>query len=369
MINTKCRKNNRKARKEKSECDNNFCPCTGVPRIVVEIDKSVKNAQKYLRRTMVEGNNNIHRAIVCLICDSQITGTNPVYYLHKNDILKNKHKLSVQSYNENFGCKMDPLLAKQYEVSGFPGLLLSPRSISAKEDKLTACSSCYSSIKRQCNIKGENPPKYAIANGLAIGFLPEILDVQMPDGNHIKMKIVTRDEAGYIVDDHLTPLVCAAIAPVRPHAYILAYNGGRHQSIKGNFQFFEANQSKVTGALNKVQSLGTSSNIYVVLCGPMTPSQKNIVRNKREINTNFYLHLVRWFKAHHPGFRDVDLQCPQIHLVEDAESPHNTDEEGDPATEAQCDEGLFYFTNGNAPKKETSVYRTTRELAMAILEN
>ena len=83
----------------------------------------------------------------------------------------------------------------------------------------------------------------------------------------------------------------------------------------------------------------------------MTPSQKNIVRNKQEIKTNFYLHLVRWFKAHCPGFRDVDLQFPKIHLMVDAQSSHNTDEEGDLATETQCDERVFYFTSGNAPKK------------------
>ena len=101
----------------------------------------------------------------------------------------------------------------------------------------------------------------------------------------------------------------------------------------------------------------------------MTPAQKTIVRNKREIDTTFYLHLVRWFKAHHPGFKDVTLDCPKIHLVEDVESPHNTDQEGDPLIKTQFEEGVFYFTSGHEPRKETSVCKTTRELAMAILEN
>ena len=101
----------------------------------------------------------------------------------------------------------------------------------------------------------------------------------------------------------------------------------------------------------------------------MTPAQKTVVRNKRGIDTTFYLHLVRWFKAHHSGFNDVTLDCPNINLVEDAESPHNTDEEGDPLIEMQCEDGVFYFTSGNEPRKETSVFKTTRELAVAILEN
>ena len=90
-------------------------------------------------------------------------------------------------------------------------------------------------------------------------------------------------------------------------------------------------------ALNGIRNLGATSNIYVVLCGAMTPAQKTIVRNKRELDTGFYLHLLRWFKAHHPGFGGMELECPRIHLVEDAESLHNTDEEGDAVVESHCE--------------------------------
>ena len=120
---------------------------------------------------------------------------------------------------------------------------------------------CHSSTTNKHDLKNENPPKHAIANGLAIGHLPEILEVEMPDGNLVRMETVGRDEKGNIVVEHLTPVICAAVAPVRPHAYVLAYNGGRHQSIKGNYQFFKADQSKIAGALNRVQSLDSSSNI------------------------------------------------------------------------------------------------------------
>ena len=152
----------------------------------------------------------------------------------------------------------------------------------------------------------------------------------MPDGGWVKETTVKKDKRGDIIDNFLTPVLCASIAPVRPHAYILSYNGGRHQSIRGNHQFFEADHTKVAGALNKIKTLGASSNLHVVLCGPMTPAQKTILRNKRVLNTHFYLNLLRWFKAHHAGFADVELACPEINLVEDAESPRNTDQERDP---------------------------------------
>ena len=101
----------------------------------------------------------------------------------------------------------------------------------------------------------------------------------------------------------------------------------------------------------------------------MTPAEKTIVHNKRVLNTNFYLNLRCWFKAQHAGFADIELVCPEINLVEDAESPRNTDKEGDPVIETQCNEGVFYFTSGNEPRKETSVFETTPELAMSILQN
>ena len=231
---------------------------------------------------MVDGNRNIHKGLVCVVCDGQITGTDPVCYLSTDQIDKHRKRLSVQSYNEYFGGEMDPVLAKQYEVDegDLSGLLLSPRSYRNKEGKFVACSHCHSSMTNKRNLKNENPPKYAIANGLAIGYLPEILEVKMPEGKVVKMGLFGRNQHGDIVVEHLTPIICAAVAPVRQHAYVLAYNGGRHQSIKGNYIFFEADQSKIAGTLNRVESLRSSSNIYVLLCGSMTPAQKTIVRNK-----------------------------------------------------------------------------------------
>ena len=101
----------------------------------------------------------------------------------------------------------------------------------------------------------------------------------------------------------------------------------------------------------------------------MTPAQKVIVRQKKVIDSAFYKNLIHWFKAHHPGFRYKDLDPPEIHLVEDDETHHNTDNEGDPQIETRCEEGVFYFTSGNSPRRDTSVYKTTRELALAILDN
>ena len=104
---------------------------------------------------MVDGDRNIHKGLVCVVCDGQITGTAPVCYLSKDQIDKHRKRLSVQSYNEYFGGEMDPVLAKQYEVDedGLSGLLLSPRSHRNKEGKYVACSHCHSSMTNKRNLR------------------------------------------------------------------------------------------------------------------------------------------------------------------------------------------------------------------------
>ena len=48
----------------------------------------------------------------------------------------------------------------------------------------------------------------------------------------------------------------------------------------------------------------------------MTPAQKDIARDQRELNQEFFLDLLRWFKGVHPGFEDVDLNCLEISRVD-----------------------------------------------------
>ena len=133
-----------------------------------------------------------------------------------------------------------------------------------------------------CSIKNDNPPGYATGNGVAIGCIPNIIEVQNSDGSLVQENITSGDGS-----DRLTPLLCAEIAPVRPRAYIFGYNGGQHTFIRGNIQLFGADQVRVAHALNRVRNLGATSNIYVVLCGSVIPTRNTIVRNKKESDTGF----------------------------------------------------------------------------------
>ena len=70
----------------------------------------------------------------------------------------------------------------------------------------------------------------------------------------------------------------------------------------------------------------------------------------------------------HPGFEDVDLNCPEINLIEDPETEHNTDIEGDPDVEKRMEGAVFYFTSSGEPTKDTAIYSSTKRLALALLE-
>eukprot|EP00984_Skeletonema_dohrnii_P006195 scaffold2225_cov90-Skeletonema_dohrnii-CCMP3373.AAC.1 len=65
--------------------------------------------------------------------------------------------------------------------------------------------------------ESDNPPKYDIANGFAIGQVPTRI----------------------LENDDITEEMCALLAPIRPYAYLFAYSAGAHKSIKGHYSFFE----------------------------------------------------------------------------------------------------------------------------------
>ena len=69
------------------------------------------------------------------------------------------------------------------------------------------------------------PPKYAIANGFAIGEFPEEITRLNPRSQRERKRTINIED----VSNELRALV----APVRPYGYVFAYSGGSHKSIQG----------------------------------------------------------------------------------------------------------------------------------------
>ena len=90
-------------------------------------------------------------------------------------------------------------------------------------------------------------------------------------------------------DDVLTDTLKAMVAPLRPYGCVFAYSGGAQKSLRGNYQFFEMDQNRLGGVMNHLNQSGIGEHIYCVLCGRMTPDQKQIVRKRSRIDTQLYI--------------------------------------------------------------------------------
>ena len=106
-----------------------------------------------------------YQANVCVICDEIIIGTSGFVWLPKSKIIKHKMRLSNPDVCE--------ALRKCYQVDDedLKDILLSPRAKCTISGEYICCSSCNDAL-RESRINNQ-PPKFAIANGWAIGTLPD----------------------------------------------------------------------------------------------------------------------------------------------------------------------------------------------------
>jgi hypothetical protein len=158
-----------------------------VPFIDVSLE-GVKKARTLLTRTAIvvdddhddnDTPNQRHRAIGCVVCDEFIIGTEEQCSITRDQLLEHKDRLGVESYEECHGV-MDNELQKQYEIKGLEGILLSRRFGKDDANNFTVCSRCKEALKADC-ITNKSPPKYSIANGFAIGTIPETIEVKGED--------------------------------------------------------------------------------------------------------------------------------------------------------------------------------------------
>ncbi len=103
----------------------------------------------------------------------------------------------------------------------------------------------------------------------------------------------------------LTDLLKTMLAPVRPYGCVFSYSGGSQKSIKGNYQFFEMDQNRLGAVVNHLNQAGIGEHIYCVLCGRITPDQKQIVRRRAVVDTKLFIDLLTWFvnDSGHPGYQ------------------------------------------------------------------
>jgi hypothetical protein len=323
----------------------------------------MKKAKHFLHRTKDPDNPSRFRAIVCIICDCFIFGTEKIHKLKPDQIRRHYQRLSVESYESHYGQELQPELRKQYQVNryGLQDLLLSTSSKNEK-DGYPTCVGCFHGMHTKFSTK-KTPPKFAIANGFVIGSFPQEIEFINNQGEKVTRKIE---------DNELTDILKAMLAPVRTYGYVFAYSGGSQKSIKGNYQFFEMDQDKLGAVMTHLNQAGIGEHIYVVLCGRMTTEQKQMVRTRAVVNTQLFIDILTWFvtKSGHKGYENITTpeKCPQPVFIEDQETTNNTDKSVDVNVETNMENGTYHFSSAQEPTANTSIYDCMDKFAIAMVQ-
>jgi len=320
----------------------------------VDIKGSIKQARKYDQEVMqVDGNPNAYRSNVCVLCDRLIIGCEAVRKITKEVLLKHSSRISVKSYEAHHQVKLKQELVSQYQIKGLEGLLLSPR---AKQNETAnesvafdACTECFQSWSR--SERRDLPPKHAISNGFAIG--------------HIPTNVITNDK-------EVTEEMCSLLAPTRPFGYLFAYAAGAHKAIRGHFSFFEVDLNHTGAVMNHFLKTGANPLVYVVLCGRMTPKQKQIIKDRVTLDTSKMTRLLEWFvrESGHPAYEGVmpPGDCPQPTIIVDENTTNNTDQEQNPRVEESFAGTTFHFTSSHEPQEDTGIFESNQKFVKAMLD-
>ena len=290
----------------------------------------------------IEG-KSIHRALVCVVCDRCIIGTDSYHWI-SSKTLKYHEKILSASYHYSNG--INAYLKLQYAVADDDifHLLLSPRARKRVSDNsYMCCSECYK-VLSELQVR-KKPPKYAISNGFAIGNLPSN---------------ISRD---------ITPLVNNLVAPIRAFNYFVSFNGGREQKITGNFTFFAQDVSQNMGTLQHVTSTGNNPSVYIVLLGSFTTAQIEKIKRHGSYNVETFKNVYKFLHDNNdyystlPSINDVPLPCiEQIHLNDGRDLV----EEG---TNSNTEQELcwkYWFPSVQDPNSISGSYQNCSEFAKAL---
>ena len=343
-------------RQRKKDSMNSEPETSGEYEIPVNITGPVQQAMKHDQKQImkVEGKPNEYRAAVCVLCDRLIIGCESIHNITAESLRsqEKKTRISIKSYEDYHQVNLKEELISQYQISGhdLEGLLLSPRAKQTTNKNghvaFEACSSCYSAWLNE----SDNPPKHAISNGFAIGHIPK----------HI------------IPDEDITEQMSALVARVRPFAYVFAYTAGAHKAIRGHFSFFEVDLDHTGSVINHFLTTGANPLVYVVLCGRMTPDQKQAVKNQALTNIDKLMKLLEWYinESGHQSYEGVTppRECPKPSFIIDEETTNNTDQEQDPEREGEYAGASFHFSSAHEPQDDTGVYGSSQQFVKAMID-
>jgi hypothetical protein len=131
-------------------------------------------------------------------------------------------------------------------------------------------------------------------------------------------------------------------------------------------------QNRLGGVMSQLNQAGIGEHIYCVLCGRMTPDQKQIFRKRSRVDTQLYIDILSWFvkESCHPDYLNTSIpeDCSQPLLVEDIPTKNNTDKSANKTVETNYEGGTYYFSSAQDPSQHTSVYGSSDIFALAMFQ-
>ena len=115
-----------------------------------------------------------------------------------------------------------------------------------------------------------------------------------------------------------------------------------------HYQFFKTDQSRVGGFVDYNHNIGVTQNMYIMLCGCVTPNQQRIVQARAQIDAEEYTNLLNYIinKAVNPGYREMpkpnNFPCP-VFVVE-TEIENNIYQEVHRDVKGTYQGGTYFFS-------------------------
>ena len=113
------------------------------------------------------------------------------------------------------------------------------------------CDSCYRHILQK---DADKPPKFAISNG---------------------------EMAHHIVNGDMNDILASSVSRVRTFSNFYSYSAGAHKEIKDHHVFFLNDPEHMGASFEYLVNARAPPDIYVVICGCVTPAQHEITRRPK----------------------------------------------------------------------------------------
>ena len=117
---------------------------------------------------------------------------------------------------------------------------------------------------------------------------------------------------------------------------------------------------------------GSSPDMYVMICGRVTPAQRDIIKRRCIINGLDYNTILTWLIDNHPSYNGMKKpdECPQPVLVggfEETTNNTDTSEDSTPEVENRFEGEEMTFASSNEPTEETGPYKSNKDFIFSYL--